>query len=61
MDLQKENLLNEELQEIEIFDKPGLFSNDRLRDEDVPEGLYRYDLAARTTTPASPLQWRKLW
>ena len=41
MDLQKENLLNEELQEIEIFDKPGLFSNGRLRDEDVPEGLYR--------------------
>lgn len=25
MNLQKENLLNEELQEIEIFDKPGLF------------------------------------
>lgn len=40
LDLQKENLLNEELQEIEIFDKPGLFSNGRLRDEDVPEGLY---------------------
>ena len=40
MDLQKENLLNEELQEIEIFDKPGLFSNGRLRDEEVPEGLY---------------------
>ena len=37
MDLQKENLLNEELQEIEIFDKPGLFGNGRLRDEDVPE------------------------
>ena len=32
MDLQKENLLNEKLQEIEIFDKPGLFSNGRLRD-----------------------------
>ena len=44
LDLQKENILNEELQEIEIFDKPGLFSNGRLRDEDVPEGLYRYDL-----------------
>ena len=29
MELQKENLLNEELQEIEIFDKPGLFSNGR--------------------------------
>ena len=38
MDLQRETLLNEELQEIEIFDKPGLFSNGRLRDEDVPDG-----------------------
>jgi len=44
IDLQKETILDEQLQEIEIFDKPGLFSNSRLRDEDVPEGLYRYDL-----------------
>ena len=51
MDLQKENLLNEKLQEIEIFDKPGLFSNGRLRDEDVPEGLYRYDLRGSDYDP----------
>ena len=51
MDLQKENLLNEELQEVEIFDKPGLFSNGRLRDEDVPEGLYRYDLRGSDYDP----------
>ena len=44
MDLKKETILDEQLQEIEIFDKPGLFSNSRLRDEDVPDGLYRYDL-----------------
>lgn len=43
MDLQRETLLNEELQEIEIFDKPGL-SVHADQDEDVPEGLYRYDL-----------------
>ena len=55
LDLQKENLLNEELQEIEIFDKPGLFSNGRLRDEDVPEGLYRYDLRGSDYDPGQPV------
>ena len=51
MDLQKETILDEQLQEIEIFDKPGLFSNGRLRDEDVPEGLYRYDLRGSDYDP----------
>ena len=59
MDLQKENLLNEELQEIEIFDKPGLFSNGRLRDEDVPEGLYRYDLRGSDYNPGQPITVEK--
>ena len=59
MDLQKETLLNEELQEIEIFDKPGLFSNGRLRDEDVPEGLYRYDLRGSDYDPGQPVTVEK--
>lgn len=59
MDLQKESLLNEELQEIEIFDKPGLFSNGRLRDEDVPEGLYRYDLRGSDYDPGQPITVEK--
>ena len=59
MDLQKENLLNEELQEIEIFDKPGLFSNGRLRDEDMPEGLYRYDLRGSDYDPGQPITVEK--
>ena len=59
VDLQKENLLNEELQEIEIFDKPGLFSNGRLRDEDVPEGLYRYDLRGSDYDPCQPITVEK--
>ena len=59
MDLQKENLLNEKLQEIEIFDKPGLFSNGRLRDEDVPEGLYRYDLRGSDYDPGQPITVEK--
>lgn len=59
LDLQKENLLNEKLQEIEIFDKPGLFSNGRLRDEDVPEGLYRYDLRGSDYDPGQPITVEK--
>jgi len=59
MDLQKENLLNEALQEIEIFDKLGLFSNGRLRDEDVPEGLYRYDLRGSDYDPGQPITVEK--
>ena len=59
MDLQKENLLNEKLQEIEIFDKLGLFSNGRLRDEDVPEGLYRYDLRGSDYDPGQPITVEK--
>ena len=59
VNLQKENLLNEELQEIEIFDKPGLFSNGRLRDEEVPEGLYRYDLRGSDYDPGQPVTVEK--
>lgn len=55
MDLKKETILDEQLQEIEIFDKPGLFSNSRLRDEDVPEGVYRYDLRGSDYDPGQPI------
>lgn len=55
MDLQKESILDEQLQEIEIFDKPGLFSDIRLRDEDVPEGLHRYDLRGSDYDPGQPI------
>ena len=59
MDLKKETILDEQLQEIEIFDKPGLFSNSRLRDEDVPEGLYRYDLRGSDYDPGQPVTVEK--
>ena len=55
MDLKKETILDEQLQEIEIFDKPGLFSNSRLRDEDVPDGLYRYDLRGSDYDPGQAI------
>ena len=47
------------MQEIEIFDKPGLFSNGRLRDEEVPEGLYRYDLRGSDYDPGQPVTVEK--
>lgn len=59
MDLKKETILDERLQEIEIFDKPGLFSNGRLRDEDVPEGLYRYDLRGSDYDPGQSITVEK--
>ena len=55
MDLKKETILDEQLQEIEVFDKPGLFSNSRLRDEDVPDGLYRDDLRGSDYDPGQPI------
>ena len=38
------NIENEEYQQIELFGKPALFSNDRLTDADIPQGLYCYHL-----------------
>ena len=42
-------------QEIEIFDIPGLFSNGRIAPEDVPNGLYRYDLRGSDDDPGMPV------
>ena len=35
---------NEEFQKIELLGKPALFSNDRLTDADIPQGMYCYHL-----------------
>lgn len=35
---------NETFEVVEFLDKPMLFSNARLTDEDIPDGLYHYDL-----------------
>lgn len=35
---------SEEYQAIELFDKPALFANGRLTDQDIPAGLYCYHL-----------------
>ncbi len=35
---------NEEYQQIELLGQPALFTNDRLTDEDIPQGMYCYHL-----------------
>lgn len=45
----------EKYQEVEIFDVPGLFSNGRIADEDIPKGLFRYDLRGSDDDPGMPV------
>ena len=61
VDLQKETLLNEELQEIEIFDKPGLSAMADCGMKMCRRAYIAMICVAQTMTQASPLQWRKLW
>ena len=47
--------VNEEYQEVEIFEVPALFSNGRIAENDVPEGFYRYDLRGSGDDPGDPV------
>ena len=42
-------------QEVEIFDVPALFSNGRISLNDLPDGLYRYDLRGSDDDPGMPV------
>ncbi|MBS5629451.1 DUF4316 domain-containing protein [Clostridiales bacterium AHG0011] len=42
---------DEQYQEIELFDKPGLFSNGRIVRDNLPEGVYCYDLRGSDYDP----------
>lgn len=42
-------------QEVEIFDVPALFSNGRIAAEDIPDGLFRYDLRGSDYDPGDPV------
>lgn len=42
-------------QEVEIFDVPALFSDGRIPLDDLPEGLYRYDLRGSDDDPGMPV------
>ena len=46
---------DEQYQEIELFDKPGLFSNGRIVRDNLPEGAYCYDLRGSDYDPGEPV------
>ena len=46
---------DEQYQEIELFDKPGLFSNGRIARDNLPEGVYCYDLRGSDDDSGDPV------
>ena len=46
---------DEQYQEIELFDKLGLFSNGRIARDNLPEGVYCYDLRGSGYNPGDPV------
>ena len=46
---------DKQYQEIELFDKPGLFSNGRIVRDNLPEGVYCYDLRGSDYDPGEPV------
>lgn len=46
---------DEQYQEVELFEKPALFSNGRISCDDLPEGVYCYDLRGSDEDPGSPI------
>ena len=46
---------DEQYQEIELFDNPGLFSNGRIARDNLPEGVYCYDLRGSDYDPGEPV------
>ena len=42
-------------QEVELFDQPALFSNGRIAREDLPDGLFCYDLRGSDDDPGYPI------
>ena len=46
---------DEQYQEVELFEKPALFSNGRIFRDDLPEGVYCYDLRDSDDDPGSPI------
>ena len=47
--------IDEQYQEVELFEKPALFSNGRISRDDLPEGVYCYDLRGSDDDPGSPI------
>lgn len=47
--------MGEKYQQIELFEKPALFSNGRIDRDKLPEGLYAYDLRGSDDAPGMPV------
>ena len=45
----------EKYQEVKVFDVPALFSNGRIASENIPDGLFRYDLRGSDDDPGMPV------
>lgn len=58
-EVKKETIMEEPFDRIELFGKPGLYSDGRLADSEVPEGLYRYDLRGSDFDPGQPVTVEK--
>lgn len=58
-EVKKETVMEEQFDRIELFGKPGLYSDGRLADSEVPEGLYRYDLRGSDFDPGQPVTVEK--
>ena len=46
---------DQQYQEVELFEKPALFSNGRIPHDDLPEGVYCYDLRGSDDDPGFPI------
>ena len=46
---------DQQYQEVEWFEKPALFSNGRISHDDLPEGVYCYDLRGSDDDPGFPI------
>ena len=46
---------DQQYQEVELFEKPALFSNGRISHDDLPKGVYCYDLRGSDDDPGFPI------
>ena len=46
---------DQQYQEVELFEKPALFPNGRISHDDLPEGVYCYDLRGSDDDPGFPI------
>ena len=51
---------DQQYQEVELFEKPALFSNGRISHDDLPEGVYCYDPVSYTHLDVYKRQVRAL-